>query len=102
MNVNELHAKLIAIARKNPPLDQVPYAFEKRISHRLAASPRSNFWSIWGRPLWRAAVLCVAITVLCGIWSYASRPGADNSNDLSQSLEAAVFAPVDQQLEEAW
>jgi hypothetical protein len=102
MNVNELHAKLIAAARKNPPGDHVPYAFEKRITSRLAAAPRPNFWSLWSRPLWHAAVSCVAVTILCGLWSYASRPAADNAGDFSQSLDAAVLAPVNEQLEEAW
>jgi len=102
MNVNELRAKLIAVARKNPPGDGVPDAFEKRIMSRLRAASSPNAWALWGRPLWRAAVSCVAITVLCGLWSYASRPGTDNADNFSQAFEAAVFAPVNEQFEDVW
>jgi hypothetical protein len=102
MNVNELHAKLIAVARKNPPADHVPCAFEKRILSRLRAASPPNSWALWGRPLWYAAFSCVAITLLCGLWSYASGPKADNADNFSQDFEAVVLAPVNQQLEDAW
>jgi hypothetical protein len=102
MNVNELHAKLIAVARKNPPGDRVPYAFEKRIMSHLGAASPPNPWALWGRSLWRAAVSCVAITVLCGLWSYTSGRGTENADNFSQDFEAAVFAPVNEQFEDAW
>ncbi len=103
MNVNELHAKLIAAARKNPPGEQVPYAFEKRIMSRLDARPAPNVWALWGGPLWRAALSCVAITVLCGLWSFAGHRATDEgSNSFSQDFEAAVFAPLNEHLEDAW
>jgi hypothetical protein len=101
MNENELRAKLISAARNNPPSDHVPYAFEKRIMSRLGeAAP--NVWAIWAGPLWRAAISCVAITILCGVWSLATHPKKDNSDNFSQDFEAAVFAPVSQHLEDAW
>jgi len=102
MNLNELHAKLIAVARKNPPGDHVPYAFEKRIMRRLAAVAPLNSWALWGGPLWRAAVSCVAITVLCGVWSFAASRQADSQESFSQAFEAAVFAPPSQHAEDAW
>ncbi|HEX4122525.1 MAG TPA: hypothetical protein VH619_18060 [Verrucomicrobiae bacterium] len=104
MNENELHAKLIAAARNNPPSDHVPYAFEKRIMARVSATPAPNVWALWGGPLWRAALSCVAITVLCGLWSFslANHRTVDNSASFSQDFEAAVFAPVSQHLEDAW
>jgi hypothetical protein len=37
MNIAELKKKLIAAARANVPGDQVPYAFEKRVSALLAS-----------------------------------------------------------------
>jgi hypothetical protein len=102
MNLNELHAKLIAAARKHPPGEQVPYAFEKRIVSRLSAPPAPNVWALWGRPLWHAAISCVAITVLCGLWAYNSRPNTDDAGNFSQDFEAAVFAPMSEQFEDAW
>jgi hypothetical protein len=102
MNDNELHAKLIAASRKNPPSEQVPYAFEKRIMARLASSPKPNVWALWAPPLWRAAISCVAITVLCGLWAFTSHQRSDSAENLSQDFEAAVFAPINEHLEDAW
>jgi hypothetical protein len=102
MKLNELHEKLIAVAKKNPPGDHVPYAFEKRIMSRLAAVAPPNPWALWGGPLWRAAVSCVAITVLCGLWSIAAQRRADAAESFSQSFEAAVFDPPSQHAEDAW
>jgi hypothetical protein len=103
MNLNELHAKLIAAARKNPPGGHVPYAFEKRIMSRLAAVRAPNVWALWGRPLWRAALSCVAITILCGLWTLAAHRATDAAaGNFSQDFEAAVFAPFNEHLEDAW
>ncbi len=102
MNVNELQARLITAARKHPPGEQFPYAFEQRILSRLRDRPAPNVWSLWCRPLWQAALSCVAITVLCGVWAYGSHLKKDMADNFSQDLEAAVFAPMSQQLEDAW
>ena len=102
MNVHELQAKLIAAARKHPPAEHVPYAFEKRVFSHLAGAPAPNFWALWGRPLWRAALSCVAITVLCGLWAGLSRPNKPEAGNFSQEFEAAVFAPMNQHFEDAW
>ena len=102
MNLNELHDRLIGVAKKNPPSDHVPYAFEKRIMSRLAQAKPISAWALWGGPLWRAAVPCVAITVLCGLWSLASHRQAASSESFSQAFEAAVFAPPSQHAEDAW
>jgi hypothetical protein len=102
MNLNELQDKLIALARKNPPGDHVPYAFEKRIMSRLASDARPNPWALWGGPLWRAAVSCVAITVVCGVWSLAANRQADSPESFSQAFEAAVVTPPSQHIEDAW
>ena len=93
---------MIAAARNNPPSAHVPYAFEKRIMSRVAAGPASNVWALWGGPLWRAAISCVAITILCGVWSFAAHRNTENAGDFSQDFEAAVFAPLSQHLEDAW
>jgi hypothetical protein len=102
MNWNKLHDKLIAAARGNPPGDHVPYAFEKRIMSRLAAAAPPNPWALWGAPLWRAAISCVAITVLCGLWCLAAGRPAVSPESFSQTLEAAVVAPPGQPAEDAW
>jgi len=102
MNLSELHDKLMAVAKKNPPSDHVPYAFEKRIMSRLASVPAPNPWALWGGPLWRAAVSCVAITVLCGVWSFASNRASDSPESFSQAFESAVFDPPSQHAEDAW
>jgi hypothetical protein len=102
MNASDLQTKLIEAARKEPPQDQVPYAFEKRIMARLAGLSPLNSWALWGRPLWRAALSCVAITLLCGIWSMASAPKADTADSFAQAFERAVFASADQHLEDIW
>ena len=102
MNVNKLHAKLIAAARKHPPGEQVPYAFEKRILSRLSASPPPNIWALWCRPLWQAAISCVVITVVCGLWACRSHPNTDSADRFSQDFEAVVFAPMSEHIEDAW
>src|SRR5271170_5021949 len=102
MNINDLHDKLIAAARKNPPSEQVPYAFEKRILSHLAGRPAPDIWALWCRPLWQAALSCVVITVACGVWAYSSRPVPENAGSFSQDFEAAVFAPMSEHIEDAW
>jgi hypothetical protein len=102
MNEKELRAKLIAAAKNNPPSDAVPYAFEKRIMNRLAECPAPNIWALWSGPLWRAALTCIAITVLCGAWSLASDRKADAAQIAAPDLESAVFAPPSQYVEDAW
>lgn len=91
MKLENLHNKLIASARAHQPSDRVPYAFEKRIMARLASGPRVDLLGDWSAALWRAAVTCLAITLLTGAWSmYSShRSGA---GDFSQQFETAVFA----------
>jgi hypothetical protein len=102
MNVDSMQKKLIAAARKMRPRDQVPHAFEKRIMARIGRATPLSGWALWARPLWGAAVSCVAITLLCGVWSLAARPHADNSESFSQDFERAVFFPVNQHFEDAW
>jgi hypothetical protein len=103
MSLNELHAKLVKVARKNPPGDQVPYTFEKRIMSHLASAPPFSEWALWGRPLWRAALSCVAITLLCGVWSMSSHSApAPSTVSFSQDFEATVYAPLNPPVEDSW
>ena len=101
MNVDALRNKLITTAKNNPPSDKVPYMFEKRIMARLDGHAPLSIWALWSQPMWRAALSCVAITLLCGIWSFSNLNAAD-SNDFSQDLESAVFAGMSQHVEDAW
>lgn len=101
MNENELQVKLIAVARKNEPSDKTPYAFEKRIMSRLEGAATPTIWAVWTAPLWRAALSCMVVTVLCGMWAYHAHQATEVEN-LSQDFEAAVFAPINQQLEDSW
>jgi hypothetical protein len=102
MNLDKLQDKLVAVARQNPPGEQVPYAFEKRIMSRLASVTPHNAWALWAGPLWRAALSCVAITAVCGVWAITTSRQADSQESFSQAFEAAVYAPPSQHAEEAW
>jgi hypothetical protein len=97
MDQTKLHAKLIAVARQNPPSDHVPYAFEKRIMARLT-QPVADAWSMWGTALWRSALACCTATLLLGAWSQLST--SSDSEDLSQAVDNTVYAAVDVSLDE--
>ena len=101
MTLSALEKSLLAAARENLPSDQAPYAFEKRIMARLSASLAVDPWALWGRSLWRAALSCATIALVCGAWSVASFNLSD-SESFSQDLESAVYASVSQQVEDAW
>lgn len=104
MKLAELQNKLIAAARANVPGDHVPYAFEKRVMALLASRVAPQNLDAWVRGLWRAAVSCVAIALLCGAWvisTPATTPAAApavaaSSPDLSQDFENTLLASVDQ------
>ena len=100
MNLEALQTKLLSAAKANPPSQAVPYCFEKRVMANLAGQKPMNIWAHLAQPMWRAAISCVAITALCGIWTLGSLPASD-SNDLSQDLESAVYAGLNQHAEEA-
>jgi hypothetical protein len=93
MNLEALQKKLIAAARLNPPSDRVPYAFEKRITALIASRAVADSWAFWTRGLWRAAVSCVAVAVVCGVLSLLA-PANDNGKDLSQDFENTLLASV--------
>jgi len=95
MNIAELQKKLIAAARTNAPCDQVPYAFEKRVTALLASRVAPENLDGWVRGLWRAAMSCVAVALLCGAWAFFS-PVPASPTDLSQNFEATLLASVDQ------
>ena len=96
MNIAELHKKLLAAARANPPGDHVPYAFEKRVTALIAARTATDPLALWVRELWRAAVACAAIALLLGAWAFFNPQAPTRADDLSQNLENTLLASVDQ------
>ena len=96
MNIAELQQKLTAAARSQAPDDRVPYAFEKRIMALIAERAVVSGPVIWVRGLWRAAVSCVALAVVCGAVSLFTPATTDGNNDLSQDFENTLLASVDQ------
>ena len=96
MKLDQLQQKLMAAARQQMPDDHVPYAFEKRIMAHIA-SRKVDEWAVWSHGLWRAAVSCVAVAIVCGGLSFFNAPASDNgNNDLSQDLENTLLASADQ------
>jgi hypothetical protein len=51
---------------------------------------------LWVGGLWRAAVSCVAITLLFGAWAVLNPTTASTTGDLSQNFESTLLASVDQ------
>lgn len=96
MNLAALQQKLTAAARLQTPDDRVPYAFEKRIMVLIAERAASSGRILWVRGLWRAAVSCVIVALVCGAISFFTPAPPDNSNDLSQEFENTLLASVDQ------
>ena len=95
MNLVKLQQTLIAAARAQAPDDRVPLAFEKRISALLAARAVADRWVLWTRGMWRSALSCAAIAMICGVWFMMDRP-ATPPGDLSQDFETTLLASVDQ------
>lgn len=92
MDLDALQKKLLAAARRLPPDDNVPYAFEKRIMARLTAVAPVDGWTIWGGALWRAAVSCVVIMLAVSLWTLWSAQGKSVRPDFAQQFETALFA----------
>jgi hypothetical protein len=101
MDLEQLRQKLLATARANPPEDDVPYAFEKRVMANLSAKPALDFRALWARAMWRAAAPCVGLCLMLGAWSFFTGNNSTASESLSQDFEQAMLAVVDQS-EEIW
>ena len=99
MNVKELHRRLIAIARANPPSDRVPYSFESRVM-ALLPKPVADHWATWAKALWRGALASLAFMLLLTAISWVSAvnspvPSADLALDFEKTLLAAVDSDTD-------
>ena len=95
MKSEELRKKLIAIARANPPGDEVPLAFEKRVMALISAAPVQDLWAAWAKSLWYAAGPCVAIMLAFSAWAFVHSRQSP-SIDLAQQLNSTLLAAVDQ------
>ena len=93
MNLFELQRKLLEAARSNPPSEQVPYAFEKRIMAGITALPKTDEWAWWSRALWRGAAACAGVAILLGAWSFL--PGSSPASS-GPDLEEAVLASLNE------
>jgi transposase len=94
MNLAELQQKLTAAARLQKLDDRVPYAFEKRIMAHIAERAMVSTRLLWARGLWRAAVSCVAVAVVCGTVALFA-PDTHDGGDLSQDFENTLLASAD-------
>ena len=102
MNLDELHRKLIQVARANPPSERVPYGFERRVMGALKNRAVLDHWAFWAHALWRAAAPCVGIVIVLAAWSLLTSPipaltSGQPSVDVAQDLENTVFAAAEQQ-----
>lgn len=95
MDLEKLHQELVATAKANPPHDQVPYAFEKRIMARLAAPLRVDEWALCGRWLWRAVAPCMSLMVVLGVWVLATTHPEPESQNIEQAIENTLLSSDD-------
>jgi hypothetical protein len=96
MNLEQLHKKLITAAKMEVLSDRVPYAFEKRVTALLASRVAAQKLDAWVHGLWRAAISCVAVAMVCGAFAIFAPSANSNSTDLSQDFENTLLASVDQ------
>jgi hypothetical protein len=97
MNLEKLRTKLITAARLDLPSDRVPYAFETRIMARLQTLKPLDPVAFWSRALWYGAGACAAVALVVSAWSFLPASLQSNTADLSQDLDTAVFAMVNQE-----
>lgn len=95
MQVAELQRKLLTAARVNPPADRVPHTFEKRIMALLQTRRVLDWRELWARALWRAAVVCLMLTLLLGALTLAV-PTKGSPGNLSQAFETTMLAGLTQ------
>jgi hypothetical protein len=89
-----LRQRLIEIARHEPPVDRVPWAFEKRIMSRLLPRTGLDPWSLWNRILWRCAAPCVALTLLVGGFAWYRQHDVSTGDSFAADLETVLYAPI--------
>lgn len=103
MNTTELQRKLIAAAKANPPAEQVPYTFEKRVMAHLRDKRALDIWAAWASALGRAAIPCVGFTLLLSAWAFFAAAPSGATSDLSQDLDNTLLAAaVQDQVQVNW
>ena len=93
MNVSDLEKRFLAVARAHRPSEAVPYAFEKRVMARLANPPPLDLWGVWSHQFWRAAVSCLALTLLLGgfaLYSNTIPAHVAFQSDIEDTMLAAI------------
>jgi hypothetical protein len=97
MKVPSLH-QLVKAARLIGYDEGVPYAFEKKVINRLKGLQPQDLTAMLTRVMWRAALSCLAISLITGAAISFARP---TSGELfAGDLERTVLAPVD--VEDTW
>jgi hypothetical protein len=93
MNWLQLQNKLFTTARRHPPGDEVPYAFEQRIMARLRTASPTEDWAAWARALWYGAGACATVALLMSIWTYTPLNGnSDPTDSFAADLERSILA----------
>jgi hypothetical protein len=77
---------------------RVPYAFEKRIMNALKISCAQDISGMLARTMWRAALSCLAISLITGAAISFASPSTGEL--FATDLERTVLAPVD--VEDTW
>ncbi|MDX1952497.1 MAG: hypothetical protein SFY81_09945 [Verrucomicrobiota bacterium] len=90
MKSTEAGKTIFRVAKSLPADTRVPYAFEKRIMAALKEAP-SDLWALWGQLLWRAAVPCIAITIISSAW-LATHHSSQTATSDDYNLESTVLA----------
>jgi hypothetical protein len=100
MKSGKLERTLLAAAKAHTPSDAVPYAFEQRIMAHILRMPVPDAWAAWAGALWRAAAPCVAVAIICGVWTAVTPPRTEAAQStLSDDLEQTVLAAVTQDMD---
>lgn len=103
MDYEKLRCQLLEAARRNPPSERVPYAFERRVMAQLPSwvRPDASGLAFWTRGFWRAALSGVAAAaIMMGSLGVVSDRGVDEGDSVSaEALEEALMAPAQVEVE---
>ena len=104
MNLSLLQETLIRAARRAVPRDEVPYAFEKRITARIRGLRIADDATLWARALWKAAVPCTTLMLLMAVVTVFSEaaPRTVETADLQTQLETTLMASVSLENDLTW
>jgi hypothetical protein len=97
MKLEQLERNLLAAARGNPPSQEVPYCFEKRVMAHLQLRAAFDEWAFRSKVLWQAAAPCVGLMLLLIAWSWFTPAPKTPSNDLSLDLENTLLTAAAEQ-----